>query len=77
MYNKLEDYLTDDAFIKYVLDGEANQWQNLSNEDIRYKQIYNEAIQILLASESVEVCLNNSECSELKDRIFGSLALEN
>ncbi len=77
MYNKLEDYLTDDTFIKYVLDGEANKWQELSLGNIQYRDIYDEAIQILLASESVEVCLNNSECNELKNRIFDSLALEN
>ena len=47
MYLKLEDYLTDDTFIYYVLDGEANKWQELSLGNIQYRDIYDEVRQLL------------------------------
>ena len=75
MYNKVEDYLKDDAFIMYVLGDESAFKAEFINENIKSKQAFEEAKSILLASGDVIVDFDRSESEQLKHRIFDTLDL--
>ncbi len=75
MYNKIEDYLKDDDFIKYIL-GESNEWDYASKETIDNISLYDEAKQIILAPADIDTDLSSKECEELKMQIFSMLGLE-
>ena len=75
MYNKIEDYLKDDDFIKYIL-GESKEWDCASKETRDNISLYDEAKQILLAPAEVEMQLSSEEADELKLRILSTLGLE-
>ena len=75
MYNKVEDYLKDDAFIMYVLGDESAFKAEFINENIKSKQAFEEAKSILLASGAVIVSFYLSHSQQLKHLIFATLFL--
>lgn len=76
MYNKVEDYLRDDDFIRYALDGcsEYEQhWEECGRSKIdSISTAFNKAIHIL---QNLDNCtlLNDEEIAILKSRIFKTL----
>lgn len=79
MYNKVEDFLKDDQFIKYVLNEapeSALYWKEILGEHSELLKVFEEAKFILLAPEDVKIDLESSEKDELKQRIFATLEID-
>ncbi|MCD7926723.1 hypothetical protein [Bacteroidaceae bacterium] len=79
VYNRVEDFLKDDDFIKYVLDAApetASHWEELLEEHTEQLKVFEEAKMVLLASENMEYMMSPSEQGELKQRIFATLNIE-
>ena len=77
VYSKVEDFLKDDDFIKYVLDDApetASRWSKLLKEHAELLEVFEEAGKILMASE--EEVITSIEKWELKQRIFTTLKIE-
>ena len=76
MYSKVEDFLKDDDFIKFVLDAApetASRWSKFLGEHAELLEVFEEAKKVLLASEEV---ITSLEKCELKQRIFITLKIE-
>ena len=73
MYSKVEDFLKDDDFIKYVLDDapeSAFHWDKLLKE-------HAELLKVLLVSDEAMEVMTLSEERKLKHRIFTTLEINN
>ncbi len=75
MYNRVEDFLKDDAFVKCILEEETDQYSVLFNERAESHLALEEAKQVLLAAEAIETDFSALECQQLKSRIFETLGL--
>lgn len=78
VYSKVEDFLKDDDFIKYVL-GDAPEtaarWEELIREHAELLEVLEEAKEVLLAPVELMDVMEPSEEKELKHRIFATLEL--
>ena len=73
MYSKVEDFLKDDDFIKYVLDDapeSAFHWDKLLKEHAELLKVFEEAKNVLLVSDEAMEVMTLSEERKLKHRIF-------
>lgn len=73
MYSKVEDFLKDDDFIKYVLDDApemAFHWDKLLKEHAELLKVFEEAKNVLLVSDEAMEVMTLSEERKLKHRIF-------
>ena len=80
VYSKVEDFLKDDDFIKYVLDvapETASHWRELLKEHTEQLKVFEEAKKVLLVSEETMEGMAPSEEKELKHRIFTTLEINN
>ena len=80
MYNKVEDFLKDDDFIRYVLDAapeNTSVWEEFLRGHAELLEVFEEAKEILLASEDVTDTMSLSDKRELKQRIFTTLEISN
>jgi len=78
MYSKVEDFLKDDDFIKYVLDDApemAFHWDKLLKEHAELLKVFEEAKNVLLVSDNMKQAMLEYEKSELKQRIFTTLEI--
>ena len=78
MLNKVEDFLRDDDFIRFVLNGISDAESKdevLGKEHSEIQVISDEAKAILLSSSNVESGLSLLEINELKRRIFDSVGI--
>ena len=78
MYSKVEDFLKDDDFIKYVLDDapeSAFHWDKLLKEHAELLKVFEEAKNVLLVSDNMKQAMLEYEKSELKQRIFTTLEI--
>lgn len=78
VYNRVEDFLKDDKFIRAVLchsSLSADYLRKLKEENEGCAESYEEAMQILLAEKVDRPILTDEECRELKIRIFKTLAI--
>lgn len=79
VYKRVEDFLKDDKFIKYVLDAApeiASYWKKFLEEHTELLTVFEEARSMLLASEKRMQTLSPFEVEELKQRIFITLKIE-
>lgn len=79
VYSKVEDFLKDDEFIKYVLDAapeSASRWSELLRERAELLKVFKEAETVLLASEEKGKEMTLKEKIELKQRIFTTLNIK-
>lgn len=80
VYSKVEDFLKDDNFIKYVLNDApemAAHWSSLLQEHAELLKAFEEAKKVLLAVEGAMEVMTPSEEKELKQRIFTTLEINN
>ena len=80
VYSKVEDFLKDDDFIKYVLDAApetASHWSKLLKEHAELLKVFEEAKSVLVASEEIMEVMTPSEERVLKHRIFTTLEINN
>lgn len=80
VYSKVEDFLKDDDFIKYVLDAApktASPWSKLLKEHAELLKVFEKAKEVLLASEEMMEVMTPSEERKLKHRIFTTLEINN
>ena len=80
VYSKVEDFLKDDDFIKYVLDDApemAFHWDKLLKEHAELLKVFEEAKNVLLVSDNMKQAMLEYEKSELKQRIFTTLEINN
>lgn len=80
VYSKVEDFLKDDDFIKYVLDDApemAFYWDKLLKEHAELLKVFEEAKDALLASDETAEVMTLSEERKLKQRIFTTLEINN
>ena len=80
MYSKVEDFLKDDDFIKYVLDDapeSAFHWDKLLKEHAELLKVFEEAKNVLLVSDEAMEVMTLSEERKLKHRIFTTLEINN
>lgn len=78
VYSKVEDFLKDDDFIKYVLDDapeSAFHWDKLLKEHAELLKVFEEAKNVLLVSDNMKQAMLEYEKSELKQRIFTTLEI--
>ncbi len=78
MYSKVEDFLKDDDFIKYVLDDapeSAFHWNKLLKEHAELLKVFEEAKNVLLVSDEAMEVMTLSEERKLKHRIFTTLEI--
>ena len=78
VYSKVEDFLKDDDFIKYVLDDApemAFHWDKLLKEHAELLKVFEEAKNVLLVSDNMKQAMLEYEKSELKQRIFTTLEI--
>ncbi len=76
IYNKVEDYLWDDGFVKAVLcHSPLSSFYFDKVENAHGSQIMKEACEILLMENSEVQALHENECIFLKKRIFKTLGL--
>lgn len=78
VYSKVEDFLMDDDFIKYVLDMSpelAFRWESLLRRQSELFGIYEEAKAVLLAPADVGISMTQAENEDLKRRIFTTLEI--
>ena len=78
MYSKVEDFLKDDDFIKYVLDDapeSAFHWDKLLKEHAELLKVFEEAKNVLLVSDETMEVMTLSEERKLKHRIFTTLEI--
>lgn len=78
VYSKVEDFLMDDDFIKYVLDmspESASRWETLLRRQSELFGIYEEAKSILLAPIGIEIDMHQTENEKLKQCIFATLQI--
>ncbi|RHC25866.1 hypothetical protein DW857_01725 [Phocaeicola vulgatus] len=78
MYSKVEDFLKDDDFIKYVLDDApemAFHWDKLLKEHAELLKVFEEAKNVLLVSDETMEVMTLSEERKLKHRIFTTLKI--
>ena len=73
MYNNVEDYLKDENFIKFILGDTTHNWNETLPKQAECLKAYDEARQILLASEDVDTEFTLQEKDELKKQIFNLL----
>lgn len=79
VYSKVEDFLKDDEFIKYVLDAapkSASRWSELLRERAELLKIFKEARSFLLSSEEIKEGMTLAEKRKLKQRIFTTLNIK-
>ena len=79
-YSKVEDFLKDDDFSKYVLDDApemAFYWDKLLKEHAELLKVFEEAKDALLASDETAEVMTLSEERKLKQRIFTTLEINN
>lgn len=79
VFYKVEDFLKDDEFIKYVLTeapGQILYWETLLMEHPELRKVFEEAKAILLAPEDIEVEMTQFEKDALKRSIFADLEIE-
>lgn len=76
MYNTVEEYLVDDDFIKYVLDGEMNEWSEIVQKANVRSDVLERAKRILLATDDVVSDFDKQDSKELKQRVFTTLGLQ-
>ena len=80
VYSKVEDFLKDDDFIKYVLDDapeSAFHWDKLLKEHAELLKVFEEAKNVLLVSDEAMEVMTLSEERKLKHRIFTTLEINN
>lgn len=80
VYNKVEDFLKDDDFIRYVLDAApetALYWERLLQGHAELLKVFKEAESVLLGSGDNTEVMSSMEESELKQRIFTTLEIDN
>ena len=80
VYSKVEDFLKDDDFIKYVLDvapETASHWSKLLKEHAELLKVFEEAKSVLVVSEEIMEVMTPSEEKVLKHRIFTTLEINN
>lgn len=78
VYSKVEDFLKDDEFIKYVLDDapeSASHWSELWKGHAELLNIFKEARSVILDSEEIEE-MTLMEKRDLKQRIFTTLNIK-
>lgn len=78
VYSKVEDFLKDDEFIKYVLDAapeSASRWSELWKGHAELLNIFKEARSVILDSEEIEE-MTLMEKRDLKQRIFTTLNIK-
>lgn len=78
VYSKVEDFLKDDEFIKYVLDAapeSASRWSELWKGHAELLNIFKEARSVILDSEEKEE-MTLMEKRDLKQRIFTTLNIK-
>ena len=78
VYSKVEDFLMDDDFIKYVLDmspESASRWESLLWRQSELFGIFEEAKSILLAPADIGIDMTQIENEGLKRRIFTTLEI--
>lgn len=78
VYNKVEDFLKDDDFIKYVLDvapESASFWEKLLKGHAELLKVFEEAKSVILASGDMEERMSPFEKNELKQRVFTTLEI--
>lgn len=78
VYSKVEDFLKDDDFIKYVLDDApemAFHWDKLLKGHAELLKVFEEAKNVLLVSDNMKQAMLEYEKSELKQRIFTTLEI--
>lgn len=79
VYSKVEDFLKDDEFIKYVLDAApelASRWSELLKGHAELLKVFKEARSVILASEETEEKMTLVEERKLKQRIFTTLNIK-
>lgn len=77
-YNRVEDFLWDDGFVKAVLCHSllsSSYLEKLKVENAHSFKIMNEASRVLLAKNTDVQALQEDECLCLKQRIFNTLGL--
>ncbi len=78
VYNRVEDFLMDDEFIRAVLCHSPlseSYWEERKGMNKDCSALYEEARQILLAENPVITVLTEDECVRLKERIYVTLGI--
>lgn len=79
VYSKVEDFLKDDEFIKYVLDAapkSASHWSELLKGRAELLKVFREARSVILELEEIEEEMTLMEKRKLKQRIFTTLNIK-
>lgn len=79
VYSKVEDFLKDDGFIKYVLDDapeSASHWSELWKGHAELLNVFKEAKSVILDPEEIEEGMTLMEKRKLKQRIFTTLNIK-
>lgn len=79
VYSKVEDFLKDDEFIKYVLDAApelASRWSELLKGHAELLKVFREARSVILDLEEIEEGMTLMEKRKLKQRIFTTLNIK-
>lgn len=79
VYSKVEDFLKDDEFIKYVLDAapeSASHWSELLKGRAELLKVFREARSVILDLEEIEEGMTLMEKRKLKQRIFTTLNIK-
>ena len=79
VYKRVEDFLKDDDFIRYVPDAAPeipSCWKKFLEEHTELLKVFEEARSVLLASEETTELLSLPEKEELKQRIFMTLRIK-
>lgn len=79
VYKRVEDFLKDDNFIRYVPDAAPeipSCWKKFLGEHTELLTVFEEARSVLSASEETTELLSPPEKEELKQRIFMTLKIK-